>query len=258
MEEHQITFIVENIDASTYIALPLIRLAKKFKSTISIINITQNRSTELSKAISVYQAVFQRGDVCQITANGVDAELTCFVMKNLIAEYYVLVGSEISYRFSDSLSLRLPQLKTRSDIRWHYAKSQTELTKYECLRGLARLINPSHSEQLLSAFLSREKSSPTCLTSGVALPHVMFEKTKQISIAVITNDKSMDWESKLGRVNIAIGLVIPQKPTMSQLNSITNLTRNLLSDETNERLVKTKKPVDLQAILMHATSTLFK
>lgn len=99
MNEYQITFFVDNANASAHLAQPLNRVAKKFKSTLHIINVTQNRVAELTKSVAILQAGLQQGDLCQITAIGIDAELACFVIKDMIAEHFTVVGSHINYDF---------------------------------------------------------------------------------------------------------------------------------------------------------------
>ncbi|HDM8055273.1 PTS sugar transporter subunit IIA [Vibrio harveyi] len=256
MNEYQITFFVDDINASAHVAQPLNRVAKKFKSTIHIINITQNRIAELTKSVAVLQVGLQQGDLCQITAIGIDAELACFVIKDMIAENFTVVGSHINYEFSSQLAERLPQICPPCEIKWHYAKAHTELTKFECLKGLAQLIHPIHPDELILAFIKREERSSTAVTPGIALPHVMFEGVDHISIAVIANEIPMDWASKMGEVHLAIALVMPAKPTREHIIAATNLTRNLLTDQMAERLLLTKSSVDLQALLMYAMSRL--
>ena len=256
MNEYQITFFVDNANASAHVALPLNRVAKKFKSTLHIINVTQNRVAELTKSVAILQAGLQQGDLCQITAIGIDAELACFVIKDIIAEHFTVVGSHINYQFSSQLAERLPQICPPCEIKWQYAKAHTELTKFECLKGLAQLIHPIYPDELILAFIKREERSSTCVTPGIALPHVMFSGVDHISIAVIANEKSMDWASKMGDVHLAIALVIPEKPTREQIIVATNLTRNLLTEQMAERLLLTKSSVDLQALLMYAMSRL--
>ncbi|OAN10896.1 PTS fructose transporter subunit IIA [Photobacterium jeanii] len=256
MNEYQITFLVDNAEASTYVAQPLRQLAKKFKSTLRIINITRNRTAELSKSVAMLQAGLVQGDLCQITAVGIDAELACFVLKDIIAEHFTIVGAQINYEFSSQLTERFPQICPPSEIHWHYAKAQTELTKFECLKGLAQLIYPQDPDELILAFIKREERSATCVTPGIALPHVMFADTNHISVAVITSETPIDWESKMGEVHLAIALVMPAKPTREQIVSATNLTRNLLCDQLCERLKLTKSRVALQAMLMYSMSRL--
>ncbi|WP_322804908.1 PTS sugar transporter subunit IIA [Vibrio alfacsensis] len=256
MNEYQITFFVDDTNASAHVAQPLYRVAKKFKSTLRIINITQNRTAELTRSLAVLQVGLQQGDLCQITAIGIDAELACFVIKDIVAEHFTVVGSQINYEFSSQLATRLPQICPPSEIQWHYAKAHTELTKFECLKGLAQLIHPIHPDELILAFVKREERSSTCVIPGIALPHVMFDGVEHISVAVIANEKPMDWASKMGNVHLAIALVIPAKPTREQIITATNLTRNLLTDQMATRLLSTKSSVDLQALLMYAMSRL--
>lgn len=256
MTEYQITFLVSDSNAAAYIAQPIRGLAKKFKSSIRIVNITRNRSADLTKSVAILQAGLVKGDLCQITALGIDAELACFVLKDVIAEHYDLVGSQISHEFSSQLAQRLPQLSLPSVVEWHYAKAHTELTKFECLKGLAQLIHPGAPDELILAFIKREERSSTCVTSGIALPHVMFPASEHISIAVISSETPIDWGSELGQVHLAIALVMPTSPTRDQIITATNLTRNLLSGQLSERLLATKSSIDLQALLMYSMSRL--
>ncbi|MGL0817176.1 PTS sugar transporter subunit IIA [Vibrio vulnificus] len=256
MHEYQVTFLVNDVNASAHVAQPLSRVARKFKSTLHIINITQNRSAELAKSLSVLQVGLQEGDFCQITAIGIDAELACFVIKDMLSDHFTVVGSKINYEFSSHLAERLPQICPPAEVKWHYAKAHTELTKFECLKGLAQLIYPVSPDELILAFIKREERSSTCVAPGIAIPHVMFEGIEHIAVAVIKNDESMDWASKMGDVHLAIALVMPSKPNREQIIAATNLTHNLLCDQMVERLLLTRSGVDLQALLMYAMSRL--
>lgn len=256
LSEYQLTFFVDNAAASAHVAQPLYRLARKFKSSVRIINITQNRSSELSKSVAILQAGLLQGDLCQITAVGIDAELACFVLKDVIAEHYVLVGSQVNNEFSTELTKRFPQISPPCSIDWHHAKAQTKLTKFECLKGLAHLIYPDNPDELILAFIKREERSSTCVSSGIALPHVMFEPTQKLAIAVIVSEDKIDWASRIGQVHVAIALVMPSKPQREQIVAATNLTRNLLNEQVTERLQKTRSSIDLQALLMYLTSRL--
>ncbi|KXI24362.1 PTS sugar transporter subunit IIA [Photobacterium sanguinicancri] len=256
MNEYQITFFVDDANASAYVAQPLRLLAKKFKSTIRIVNITRNRTAKLSQSVAMLQAGLVNGDLCQITAVGIDAELACFVIKDIIAERFTLIGAHINYEFSSQLTKRLPQICPPSEIKWHYAKAQTELTKFECLKGLAQLIYPQEPDELILAFIKREERSSTCVAPGIGLPHVMFADIDHISVAVIASESPIPWESRMGEVHLAIALVMPAKPSREQIISATNLTRNLLCDQLPERLLRTKNCIDLQALLMYSMSRL--
>lgn len=256
MNEYQITFLISNNNTRTHITKPLNRVIKKFKCTLHIINITSNRVAQLNKSLAILQVGLQQNDLCQITAIGVDAELACFVIKDIIASYFTVVGSQINHKFSDQLIQRIPQLKPPCDIEWHYYKAYKALTKFECLQIQAQLIHPKHPDELLLAFIKREEISPTCIGPGIALPHVMFADIQHINIAVIANDTPINWESTIGNVHLAIALVMPENPSREQIITATNLTRNLLTEPIVERLLLTRNSIDLQTLLMYAMSRL--
>jgi PTS system nitrogen regulatory IIA component len=255
-KEYQLTFLVEDTAATSRAAQPLCKLARQFKSTLRIINITQNRDADLSKSVAMLQVALKKGDLVQITATGIDAELACFVLKDLVAEHYVLVGSQITHEFSTDLSQRFPQISPLCETRWFHAKAQTALTKFECLRGLAKLVYPAEPDELLLSFIKREERSSTSVAPGIALPHVMFEYVEEVSIAVITNEDEIDWNSRMGGVTVAIALVLPTAPSREQIIAATTLTRNLLNEHVTQRLQNTRSSVDLQALLMYLTSRL--
>lgn len=109
------------------------------------------------------------------------------------------------------------------------------------LKGLAHLVYPEDPDELILAFIKREERSSTCVSPGIALPHVMFESTQDLSIAVIVSDEAIDWASQIGQVHVAIALVLPTKPQREHIVAATNLTRNLLHDQVNERLQNQKQ-----------------
>ncbi|WP_117236377.1 PTS sugar transporter subunit IIA [Vibrio maerlii] len=251
--EYQLTFFVEDTSATSFVAQPLCKLARQFKSQLQIINITQNSQADLSNSLAMLQVALKKGDLVQITATGIDAELACFVLKDLVVEHYVLVGSQITHEFSPELTQRFPQISPRCETRWLHAKAQMPLTKFECLKGLAKLVYPDDPDQLLLSFIKREERSSTSVAHGVALPHVMFEHVDDVSVAVITTDNEIDWGSRMGPVTVAIALVLPVAPSREQIIASTTLTRNLLNDNVLLRLQKTRSSIDLQALLMYLT-----
>lgn len=251
MSEYQITFIVKDTEASARIVKPLHRLIKKFNSVLTIINISRNRQASLSNSLAILQVGLVKGDLCQIGVVGIDAELACFVIKNIIAEHYRIIGANTNYQFCNHLADRLPELMTPSKVNWHYAKAQTKLTKLECLNGLVQLISPKHPKDLIQAFIKREQYSSTYIVPGVAIPHVMKKDIQDIAIAVVASDTAIDWTLKNDNVHLVIAIVIPNKPTREQIITTTNLTRNLLFGQVTVRLLKTKNCIDLQALLMY-------
>lgn len=250
MKEHQVTFYVDSPNVHSQIASPLSQLAKKFKSTIHIINISRHRTAKLDKAFAPLQAGMQIGDVCQITANGIDAELACFVIKNLVAEFYTVIGSQNNSTISLELSRRLSAITPSCSLSWFYAKAHTKLSKFDCIKGLAQLTDPQNLDQLILALIKREERSATCIAPGIALPHVMFGARKEVSIAIIRSDEAIDWESQFGPVNLVVALILPQIATKDQIIAATNLSRNLLNHTIQQRLLNTLNFSDLQVLLL--------
>ena len=253
MNEYQISFLVDNTLSRSRIGKPLRYLAKKFKCSLRIINITQNRSAPLNNSMAVMQVGLIKGDLCQIAAIGIDAELACFVLKAVISEHYTVIGPQIAHHCSNDIGKRLPQLATPCHSCWYYAKAHTVLTKFECLKGLAQLIYPECTDELLLAFVKREERSSTHITQGIAMPHVMFAPIDWVAVGVIRSDTPIDWDSPLGGVHLAIALVLPTNPSREQIITATNLTRNLLAEPIAERLLSTRNRIDLQALLMYAS-----
>ncbi|USD68321.1 PTS sugar transporter subunit IIA [Vibrio sp. SCSIO 43136] len=258
MFEYQITFIVADASANARLSPHLCKLARKFKSDLSILNLTRNRRASLSHSLAIMQAALVDGDLCQITAVGIDAELACFVLKDIIADHHTLIGSKVSYEFSSQLAQRVPALQLPIATQWSYAKAQTQLTKFAGLKAVAQLIYPTNPDELILAMIKREERSSTCVTAGIALPHVMFDDVDQINIAVISSDSPIDWDSRLGEVNLIIAIVMPTSPTRDQVMAATNLTRNLLTGDLAQRLLLTRSGIELQAILMYSMTRLLE
>ena len=56
----------------------------------------------------------------------------------------------------------------------------------------------------------------------------------------------------MGEVNLIIALVLPEKPSKPMILAATYLTRNMLSEEFSQRLVTTRQPKGLQALILYA------
>jgi PTS system nitrogen regulatory IIA component len=257
MYEYQITFFVEHANHSGCIASGLSHLVRKFKSKIHIINLTRNRCADLSKSIGLFRAGLLPGDLCQITAIGIDAELACFVLRDVIDTHYIRVGSRRLNSQSTSHSPTvLSPYQSGCPILWHASKINAAITQFDGINTLAQLIYPQHPDPLTLALVKREEISSTCIAPGIALPHVMFDAIDQMAIAVLISEQAINWHSIMGNVHLIIGLVLPARPTRDQLTAATYLTRNLLAEPIGERLLLTRSQTDLRAILSYLTTRL--
>lgn len=87
------------------------------------------------------------------------------------------------------------------------------------------------------ALLEREKLGNTGIGNGVALPHSRFEHADRAIIAIITMEKAIDYDSiDRQAVDIAFGLLVPQKATQQHLLILADIAR-LMSHEENKRKV---------------------
>ncbi|MGF1905068.1 PTS sugar transporter subunit IIA [Aliivibrio salmonicida] len=249
--DHRITFFVKESMLGPQISAQLTQLAKKFKCIVYIDNITRARCADISYSLGLLKVGLQKGDFCQLITVGIDAELANFVLTDLLSSTFNFVASDRLCHFSDSIVTQYPQLKPSCDVDFHYVKAQTQLSKFEMLKGVSQLICPEQTDELLLAFIKREEKSSTTIARQIALPHVITPLVKKPTIAVIRSDYATDWASKMGDVNLIVGLVLPSPPTREMVITATQLTRSMLSAEFCQRLIATRQPVGLQAMLLY-------
>ncbi|MCE7535678.1 PTS sugar transporter subunit IIA [Aliivibrio fischeri] len=250
--DYRITFFVKDQGLPPQVASQLTRLAKKFKSLVYIDNITQNRSTNAESSLGLLQVGLCPGDFCQLITVGMDAEWANFVLTDLLSSTFDFVASDKLCDFSETITNTYPQLTPQCEVDFHYVKAQAVLSKFEILKGLSQLIYPKESDELLLALIKREERSSTVMAKQIALPHVISPYVEKPTIAIIRSDYPVDWASKMGDVNVIIALVLPEKPTKEMIMAATYLTRSLLSEDFSQRLVHTRQPKGLQALILYA------
>ncbi|PQJ84400.1 PTS sugar transporter subunit IIA [Aliivibrio sifiae] len=250
--DYRITFFVKHSGLPPKLASQLARLAKKFKCLVYIENITRDRRSDVSSSLGLLQLALTEGDFCQLVTVGIDAEWANFVLTDLLSSGFDFIASDKSCDFSEAIVDKHPKLTPKCDINFHYVKAQTQLSKFEILKGLSLLICPEETDELLLLFIKREERSSTSMARRIALPHVITSLVDRPIIAIIRSDYSIDWASKMGDVNLVIALVLPENPTRDMIISATKLTRSMLSSDFSQRLVNTRQPMGLQALLLHA------
>lgn len=255
--DYRITFFVKKQGLPPQMALQLVRLAKKFKNTVRIDNITKGRFSPISGSISLFKVGLTEGDFCQLITTGMDAELANFVLTDLLATTFDFIASDKLWRFSNTLFDKYPQLIPACDIDFHYVKAQAPLLKFDILKGLSKLLSPTHSNELLLSLIKREEKSSTYMAKQIALPHVISDFVNKPSIAIIRSDYPIDWASKLGEINLVIALVLPLSPSRDMIVTATKLTRSMLDDDFAHRLIATKHAVGLQALLLYSMCKTF-
>lgn len=256
--DYRITFFVKEQGLPPQMVSQLTRLAKKFQSLVYIDNITQNLSTDAASSLGLLKVGLRHGDFCQLVTVGLDAEWANFVLTDLLASTFDFVASDKLCDFSETIVNTRPQLTPNCEVDFHYVKAQATLSKFEILKGLSQLIYPQESDELLLSLIKREERSSTAMAKQIALPHVISPYVKKPTIAIIRSDYSVDWASKMGEVNLIIALVLPEKPNRDMIMAATYLTRSMLSVEFSQRLVNTRQPKGLQALILYAMCQLIE
>lgn len=250
--DYRITFFVKKQLLPPPMALQLVRLAKKFKNTIRIDNITKGRFSDISGSLCLFKVGLTEGDFCQLITTGIDAELANFVLTDLLANTFDFIASDKLWRFSSTLIEKHPQLIPACDIDFHYVKAQAPLLKFDILKGLSKLISPYKSNELLLSLIKREEKSSTYMAKHIALPHVISDFVDKPCIAIIRSDYAIDWASKMGGIHLVIALILPTSPSRDMIITATKLTRSLLDDDFAQRLIATRHAVGLQALLLYS------
>ena len=250
--DYRITFFVKEQGLPPPVASQLTRLAKKFKCLVHIDNITQNLTADAASSLGLLKAGLRKGDFCQLVTTGLEAEWANFVFTDLLSSTFDFVASDKLGDFSERIEHTRAQLSPQCDVDFHYVKAQVSLSKFEILTGLSQLIYPQNADELLRALMQREQLSPTAMAKQIALPHVICPYVEKPTIAIIRSDYAIDWASKMGEVNLIIALVLPDKTNREMLMAATYLTRNLLSADFSQRLVNTRQPKGLQALILYA------
>jgi PTS system nitrogen regulatory IIA component len=112
----------------------------------------------------------------------------------------------------------------------------------------------SMAQTICEAMLEREAVSSTAIGHQIALPHVIQEELRQPSIVVLRLNKPIDWQSRMGDVQLIIALLLPAPPGMNMIKAFTGISRTLLNPVYCHLLTSTAEPEAIKAILLHMMS----
>ncbi|PNH83408.1 PTS sugar transporter subunit IIA [Vibrio diazotrophicus] len=252
MKEYQVTFYVSSDYPVSCFSSSFIRVARKFKSTIHVINFTNQRSVELCSSLSLLSIGMKNGDLCQLAAFGLDAELACFVLKDLIAALYAVVRKN-THLEDEFLHHNVPFV-----CNWGSFNKSKFANKMESLSCASELVNQQFSHLIFADLIKRESVSSTCIANGLAIPHTISDFVDELTIITLVSEEAIDWESAMGAVHLVVCIIVPSQFNQSQLRRVTNLTRNLLHGTILRRLLMTRSVYDIRAILTYLMSRLIK
>lgn len=245
--EHQVTFVVTDEQRLHTMAPVLAKVARKFSSSIKLVNVTRNRIQPLCQSLSVLSVAPRFHDCMQIVAKGIDAELACFVFKNAIAPCSQLPKPQPPYLCSDS------DYQPPVAVRWVWQQdtSLNQLSQQQVMYSLCTEVYPDNPQQLVSAFELREQQSSTHLGQGVALPHVIVPLISKVTLAIYCRRAGIIWQTDKPPVHLVLALALPShhQPPMEHLKAAACLSRNLLHPLFLQRLTVTRHPGDKQLLL---------
>lgn len=91
-------------------------------------------------------------------------------------------------------------------------------------------------EEFENSVIEREKTSPTCFTNHVAIPHAITQHVKKSFISIVTFDKPQTWSNKQISLVILIGIAYPDRKMFRSV--FNNLVKEVKDDSFVAQLSK--------------------
>ncbi len=253
--ERRVTFIIGNEGFATWKLNRLKILASYFRSAIILQNITTEKTANTEHTLQVMSLGCKENDLCQLWIEGSDAELSCMVLTDFITEQFEIVNTFYRRKAHQNKSIieshatfYLPFL-----INYYFDTVQIHngIEKYVLISKISRALNKKMAQAIFKALLKREEVSSTGIGNSIAIPHAMIEGITEPAMVVLRLDKSINWSSNLGKINLIIAMLIPASATFDVVKSFTKITRALLKPINCNLLTSTIEPEAIKAILFH-------
>lgn len=124
------------------------------------------------------------------------------------------------------------------------ASTPIEVLKY--LSQLAGKLDPQVDIQnVYGQYLLRDKSCPTDLGDGIALPHAQIESVSKLKMFILKLNRPINWTDH-GKVSIVISFLIPDPENKYQhVAYMSTVARLLLRKGFSESLKKAQDPSDI-------------
>ena len=142
------------------------------------------------------------------------------------------------YLTTDLISIQ-PEINSRKKLLEHMAQLlATPLAK------------ETKEKDIYHCLLEREKLGNTGIGNGVALPHSRSNHTQTAIIAIITLKNPIDYDS-IDRqpVDIAFGLLVPEKATQEHLNLLADIARIMSVEKNKKMLSKATTPTEMVQLI---------
>ncbi|WP_070970499.1 PTS sugar transporter subunit IIA [Vibrio sonorensis] len=248
----RVTFTLRQQGVPSWQLNELKKLCEMFRSVVIWNNITRGKNANLEKTLAIMSVQNCQNDLCQLAIEGLDAELACMVITEYISQHFLLISTtHNSKKLAEYTLSQQEHLNAPIAVNWHYLESQSLLSKIDVLALAAKSISPKNQHQLLCALEKRENLSSTYLGEGLALPHIMHETVKTVTIAFMHLEKGTTWTLDKPDVNTVLVILIPNTKQRDILLPVTRLTRWLLSASNQRLLADNFDPFTLKIIISH-------
>jgi PTS system nitrogen regulatory IIA component len=253
--ERRITFVIGGEGFAAWKLTRLKTLASYFHAIIILQNITTTEASNSKNILKMMSLGCKENDLCQLWIEGSDAELACMVLTDFIAEQFDIVNTfhKLKAHHSKSIIENHPTFHLSFSLNYYFEAIQIhhDIEKNILISKISRAFNKIITQSLFEAMLKREEISSTGIGNGIAIPHIMIEGITKPAMVVFRLDKSINWHSNLGKINLIIAMLIPAPPSLNVVKAFTQITRALLEPVNCNLLTSTTEPEAIKAILFH-------
>ena len=143
----------------------------------------------------------------------------------------------------------LSERNVRIDV---HARDKQDALKQMCAvleeNGLVKSADAFYEDVLL-----REKLGPTCIGSGIAIPHGKSAAAHMPSVVVFQLDAPIEWESHMGMEDVTVVILFcvldDNEAAREHLRLLSEVARKLAHDEARDGLKNAKTPSEGVAAL---------
>ncbi|HIF9439643.1 TPA: PTS sugar transporter subunit IIA [Photobacterium damselae] len=241
------------------------KLADYFRSSMSLVNVTLNKSANIDQPLRVLALATKPQDLCLFHIEGLDAELAHRVVLNFLAEYQ---HPFFAKQRTTEQALDIVEDKRQQYCDWlHFDDNQMikanfnthPPTKTAVLETLAQTIALDNRQMglqaITQAFQNREQISATVMNHHIALPHIMNEQIEQPSLAVYLSNLPIDWHSPRGPVSLIIALALPKPATREMIMPFALFSKSLLESTYCQGLLSVTDTAEFRAMIVEGMST---
>lgn len=127
-------------------------------------------------------------------------------------------------------------------------------SKKRLLEHLAELLESPNDElcadNILSAFVEREKLGATAIGNHVAIPHCRVSNCTKPRLAIVTTQAVIDYDAGDDHfVKVAFGLIVPKEANDQHLQLLSNIAEFLTDIKNREFLESASSDSDKQKLL---------